>query len=87
MKVERVCASVRYSKALGDGQHKTIELTAEGSVEARETWQTAQAYLYNELGKQMKELWPTANRSSQKRPGNGLDQTDLPDHGTLRETR
>lgn len=59
MKVERVCANIRYSKALGDGQHKTVELTAEGSVEARETWQVAQSYLYTELGKQLRELWPS----------------------------
>jgi hypothetical protein len=28
MKVTTVSASVRYSKALGDGSHKTVELSA-----------------------------------------------------------
>ena len=56
MKVEKVTATIRYSKDIG-GAWKSIELGAEGSVEPRETWQQAQAYLYQQLGIQMKALW------------------------------
>ncbi len=57
MKVERVNASLRYSQDTGKGAWKVIELGAEGTVDARENWQSAQAYLYAELGKQLKSLW------------------------------
>lgn len=57
MKINTVAVSVRFSKALGDGQHKTVELSAEGVVEPRETWETAQAGLYNALGDQLNALW------------------------------
>ncbi len=59
MKVEKVVASIRYSKRLDDGQHKTVELGAEGSVDAKETWQGALSYLYAELGKEPRTLWPS----------------------------
>ena len=62
MKVEKVSATIRYSQDTGKGAWKVIEIGAEGSVDARENWQSAQAYLYAELGKQMKTLW--ANGSS-----------------------
>ena len=62
MKVEKVSATIRYSRDIGKGAWKVIELGVEGSVDAREQWQPAQAFLYAELGKQMKTLW--ANGSS-----------------------
>ena len=59
MKVEKVSAHIRYSKALDDGQWKAIELSAEGSVDTKETWQGALSYLYAELGKELRTLWPS----------------------------
>ena len=60
MKVEKVSANIRYSKDIG-GSWKAIELAAEGSINARENWQQAQAFLYSELGKQMHQLWANGN--------------------------
>ena len=57
MKIEKVSANIRYSKAQEDGAWKTVELAAEGTVEPLESWQTAQAVLYAQLGQQMKALW------------------------------
>ena len=59
MKVTTVSATIRYSQDTGKGAWKVIELGAEGSVDARENWQGAQAYLYAELGKQLKTMWLT----------------------------
>lgn len=39
MKVAAITASVRYSKALGDGQHKTIELSVVATLEPKDDWQ------------------------------------------------
>jgi len=49
MKVTTVTATIRYSQDTGHGAWKVIELGAEGSVDAREQWQAAQAFLYAEL--------------------------------------
>ena len=68
MKVSTVSASVRFSKAIGDSQHKTIELSAEATLDARETWTEAQASLYRQLGQQIKALWNDNQASSD---GNG----------------
>ena len=57
MKVTTVTASVRYSKAIGEGQHKTVELSADATLEPRDDWQEAQASLYQQLGWQLKTLW------------------------------
>ena len=54
MKVTTVSASARFSKALGDGMHKTVELSAEATVEYAEMWQEAQASLYHQLGEQLR---------------------------------
>ena len=59
VKVTTVSASVRYSKALDDGSHKTVELSAEAALTAQEQWQEAQASLYHELGQQLRGLWST----------------------------
>ncbi len=61
MKVEKVSATIRYSQDTGHGAWKVIEIGAEGSVDARENWQSAQAFLYHELGQQMKNLWSNGN--------------------------
>jgi len=36
-------------------------LGAEGSVDAKEQWQSAQAFLYSELSKQLRQLWANGN--------------------------
>ena len=61
MKVEKVSANIRYSKAQEGGAWKTVELAAEGTVEPLESWQTAQAVLYAQLGQQLKALWGNGN--------------------------
>jgi hypothetical protein len=61
MKVTTVSASVRFSKAIGEGQHKTVELSAEAALDGQETWTEAQANLYQELGHQIKTLWGSSN--------------------------
>jgi hypothetical protein len=62
MKVTTISASVRFSKALGDGQHKTVELGAEAVIASlTESWQEAQAQLYAELSQQLKALWGNGN--------------------------
>jgi hypothetical protein len=67
MKVTTVSASVRYSKALGDGQHKTIELSAEAAIEGKETWTEAQSNLYPQLGQQLKALWGEGNKEGSEK--------------------
>ena len=57
MKVTTVSASVRFSKALGDGVHKTVELSAAAALQGQETRAEAQANLYQQLGQQLKTLW------------------------------
>ena len=70
MKVTTVSASARFSKALGDGVHKTVELSAEATVDYAEDWQEAQVRLFQELGQQLKALWTTtANGHTTTRNG------------------
>ena len=76
MKITTVSANVRYSKALTDGTWKSIELSAEASLNAKEEWQEAQATLYQELGQQLKALW-TANSNGQ---ANGQDEHRCTEH-------
>lgn len=57
MKVDKVTVNVRYSRALAQGEHKTVELGVEASIDAREDWQAAQATLYSQLAQQFRELW------------------------------
>ena len=52
-----VSASVRFSGAVGPSRFKTVELSAEASVQGDEDWQDAQSELYSRLGKQVKHLW------------------------------
>ena len=61
MKVTTVSASVRFSKAVGKGQHKTAELCAEATIGDGENWTDAQAKLYQQLGEQLKSLWGVGN--------------------------
>ena len=54
MEVTSVSASVRFSGAVGPSRFKTVELSAEATVQGDEDWQDAQSELYQELGKQVK---------------------------------
>ena len=57
MKVTTVSASVRFSKAIGEGQHKAVELSTEATLDAKKHGPEAQASLYQQLGQQIKALW------------------------------
>jgi hypothetical protein len=46
MKVTQVAVSIRYSKSLEPGEHKTVELSAEASLEPDDDWALAQQSLY-----------------------------------------
>ena len=61
MKVEKVSATIRYSQAVDKGAWKVIEIGADGTVDARENWQSAQAFLCHELGQQLRQLWNNGN--------------------------
>jgi hypothetical protein len=61
MKIDRVTATIKYSQDTGKGAWRAVEVGAEAAVDARETWQTAQASLYAELGQQLKALWANGN--------------------------
>lgn len=74
MKVTTVSASVRYSKPMGDGSFKTVELGAEATLTNSEAWTEAQAHLYGELGSQLKALWTA------KSNGNTSSASTTPDH-------
>ena len=59
MKITTISASVRFSKAIQPGCYKTIELSAEGTLNPNENWHEAQNQLYTDLGIQLKALWST----------------------------
>ena len=41
-----------------------VEIGAEATVDARETWQSAQSHLYTELGDQLKALWSNGHKTA-----------------------
>jgi hypothetical protein len=61
MKVTTISATIKFSQDTGKGAWKAVEVGAEAAVDATETWQTAQARLYAELGQQLKSLWANGN--------------------------
>jgi hypothetical protein len=61
MEVVKVSASVRYSRALAQGQHKTVELSAEASIDVGEDWVLGQQGLYSMLAQQLRSLWGQQN--------------------------
>ena len=79
MNIISISASVRFSKDIGDRQFKTVELSAEGTVNANENWQTVQAQLYADLGHQLKALW-TANGNTNNGHSTNGHQEATPDH-------
>ena len=79
MKITTISAHVRYSKPMGDGSYKTVELGAEATLTAQDKWTEAQASLYQELGHQLKALWTAKNGGSAN--GNTSDHY-CQEHGT-----
>ena len=63
MRVTTVTATIKYSQDTGKGAWKAVEIGAEGTLDAEEHWQQAQAFLYAELSQQLKSLWANANGS------------------------
>ena len=76
MKVTTVSASVRFSGIVGDSRFKTIELSAEATLDAKETWTEAQARLYEQLGCQLKAMW--ANGTGQNAQDDAEEPTKAP---------
>ena len=72
MQITTISASVRYSKAIQPGVYKTVELSAEGTLNPKEDWHEAQATLYADLGEQLKALWTTRNGTN----GNGASHSE-----------
>lgn len=84
MKITTISASVRYSNGTKGGAFTTIELSAEADVAANEDWKQAQAKLYQDLGQQLKTLWPT-KANGQATNGNGQAEHHCVEHDTLFE--
>jgi hypothetical protein len=80
MKVTTVTATLRYS-AEAKGAWRSIEVGAEATLtNSDESWEQAQAELYQRLGKQLKVLWNngTAKTETQEQPSNGPDSPATP---------
>lgn len=80
MKVERVSATIKYSRDTGHGAWKAVEIGAEASVDDREGWSPALSHLYGDLGQQLKTLW--ANGRSEK----GQEATVSPNEPLIKQT-
>ncbi len=83
---------MRFSGAVGPSRFKTVELSAEATVQGDEDWQDAQSELYSQLGKQVKYLWlqgqeppEGARMAAEDIPGPTLNepQPTVPDHYCL----
>jgi hypothetical protein len=92
LEVTSVSASVRFSGAIGPSRFKTVELSAEATVQGDEDWQDAQSELYQELRKQVSYLWlqgqkalEGAEKAVEDIPGPDLTepQPPVPDHYCL----
>jgi hypothetical protein len=62
-----VSVSIRYSKTMQDGSHKTVELSVEGTLSNNEPWKEAQVSIYKELGENMRYVFASNGTSG----GNG----------------
>ncbi len=80
MKVTTISANLRFSKDIGHGAWKVIEIGAEASLEPREDWQNAQTTLYQQLGQQMTVLWNNGNSKSAQEPPKPETPAPKPDH-------
>ena len=63
MQVTKVSANVRYSQDTGKGAWKVVELGVEGTIGPGESWETAQADLYQQLGCQLRTLWSHGHKN------------------------
>ena len=66
MEVTSVSATIKYSQDTGKGAWKAVEIGAEATVDANETWQNTQAHLYADLGQQLKALWTNGQKAPEK---------------------
>jgi hypothetical protein len=80
VKVTTISANLRFSKDIGHGAWKVIEIGAEASVDPREDWQTAQTALYQQLGHQMTVLWNNGNGKPAQEPPTPETPTPKPNH-------
>lgn len=81
MQVTSISVNVRYSKQMGDGSFKTLELGCEGALDSEEDWQEVQADLYHQLGDQMRYVFSNSGRAQ-----NGPEKAiQLPPAPLLRE--
>ena len=60
MKVTTVSATIKYSLDTGHGW-KAVELGAEATLDAKDSWQAAQHQLYGELSQQLQKMWANGN--------------------------
>jgi hypothetical protein len=78
MRVTNVSASIRYSKPVGDGSFKTVEISADGTITPNENWQDAQFQLYDHLAGQLRLMWTKKSSKTTKIEAtstNGVDNT------------
>jgi hypothetical protein len=68
MIINTVSVSIRYSKPMGDGSFKTVEIGAEATLNPDEDFHDAQVTLYHELGGTMKYVF-SGNGSGKAQPG------------------
>ena len=80
MKITTISASVRYSNGTKGGPFTTIELGAEAALSPNEQWQEAQAKLYQDLGQQLKALWPA--KANGNTNGDGQAEHHCAEHDT-----
>jgi hypothetical protein len=65
MKVQQISVNVRYSKALAQGEYKTVELGLEAALDEEEDWGLAQQGLYAALTTQLRMLWSKNGHNSE----------------------
>lgn len=78
MRVNTISASIRYSKPVGDGSFKTVELSADGTITPNENWQDAQSNLYDNLAGQLRLMWMKKGQKTtniEATSTNGIDNT------------
>jgi hypothetical protein len=84
MKVNTISVNIRYSRQMPDGSHKTIELSAEGTMDPDEDRHKAQVTLYHELGKTMKYVFSgNGSGKAQIGPEKPVEPPPAPQEGIL----
>ncbi len=67
IKLTTVSANIRYCKDTGNRAWKAVELGAEATLDAKDTWQAAQHQLYGELSQQLTEEYANGKMARQRR--------------------